>query len=470
MSALSLFVIPVASTSDYFDYNAMTNTFTVYPSGGDDTTNIQAAFNAAVVAGPGSTVKLTAGQFYCTNIIVKDFYGTFTGAGKDHTFIDTLQALDPTAPPIKKVCTEETGELDPTLFVFVRGDITVSDLTFDITPYAPGEPFLQWGVWYTTLYFTVVIVGETANSRFDNVRFEGHQGSEEWLGSTWNVHAGPVVTGGIQKVFIDGVEAYWSFVPTSGKHVVVNCQFEHLEGGVISAGLTDGTLEVGGSPATGNTFNDMGVALVTNDQENSNIEFSFNDLSNIRGAGVQVWQAKKPQSTPFPINYISEPSHYLISHNTIHCIYVGDGIVLLDTNFLDSGQKSIDALISYNDIILDTFWGGVFGYGTQDVVVRNNRIRGTGIAAIYLGAWGDPCSNWLILGNNVEHVDAWIAPIWLGPGSSGCIVIGGSTKAIVFDEGTDNLIVGVNNMDGISPGKTLADALAEKMALISRFR
>jgi hypothetical protein len=50
--------------------------FTVHPSGGDDTTAIQAAFDAAVAAGPGSMVKLTAGHFYSTNIVVENFRGS----------------------------------------------------------------------------------------------------------------------------------------------------------------------------------------------------------------------------------------------------------------------------------------------------------------------------------------------------------------------------------------------------------
>jgi hypothetical protein len=44
--------------------SARPRTFVVAPSGGDDTAAIQQAFNAAVAAGPGSAVRLTAGRFY----------------------------------------------------------------------------------------------------------------------------------------------------------------------------------------------------------------------------------------------------------------------------------------------------------------------------------------------------------------------------------------------------------------------
>ena len=49
---------------------------------------IQAAFNAAVKAGPGSTVQLSAGHFYTNTIFVQNFNGTFKGAGQGKTFID----------------------------------------------------------------------------------------------------------------------------------------------------------------------------------------------------------------------------------------------------------------------------------------------------------------------------------------------------------------------------------------------
>ncbi len=63
-----------------------------------------------------------------------------------------------------------------------------------------------------------------------------------------------------------------------------------------------------------------------------------------------------------------------------------------------------------------------------------------------MGVTGDPedlCTGWKIIGNNVKDLDADVAHIWLGPGSSDCIVVGrkGTT---VLDEGTDNRLVNVN--------------------------
>jgi len=82
---------------------ASAKTFSVHPSGGDDTANIQAAFNAAVKAGPGSTVQLSAGHFYTNNIVVKNFDGSFRGAGEGRTTIDCLRGLDLSLPGATEV-------------------------------------------------------------------------------------------------------------------------------------------------------------------------------------------------------------------------------------------------------------------------------------------------------------------------------------------------------------------------------
>ncbi len=114
---------------------ASAKTVFVTPTGGNDTHNIQAAFNAAVKAGPGSTVQLSAGHFYTSNIVVKNFKGCFRGAGEHKTFIDSLRGLNPSLPPVAN------NGLDPTLFFFSGGNISVCAMSFDITAASPAEPW-----------------------------------------------------------------------------------------------------------------------------------------------------------------------------------------------------------------------------------------------------------------------------------------------------------------------------------------
>ncbi|MGB5911256.1 MAG: hypothetical protein WBH31_08700 [Promethearchaeia archaeon] len=148
--------------------------FMVYPSGGDDTANIQAAFDDAKAAGPESTVQLAAGQFYTDAIFVENFYGTFKGAGKDITTIDVLKGLDPGA---LGVVGPVGPNLPPTphLFTFRGGDVHISDLSFDITPAEPAE---EWEPGVTDLLSIILITGDM-NSRIENIKCTGHDGTTE---------------------------------------------------------------------------------------------------------------------------------------------------------------------------------------------------------------------------------------------------------------------------------------------------
>ncbi len=93
-------------------------------------------------------------------------------------------------------------------------------------------------------------------------------------------------------------------------------------------------------------------------------------------------------------------------------------------------------LVSSNHITMDGAWGGIQLIHGQGAVITNNRITGTGDAGIYMGAVGDFVDSCIVKGNNVNHVVANVAPIWLGEGTSNCIVIGGKTKTDVLDQGT----------------------------------
>ena len=124
---------------------ASAKTFDVHPSGGNDTKAIQAAFNAAVIAGPGSTVQLSAGRFYTNNILVKGFDGYFRGAGEGKTVIDTLRGKYPSGTypngaPVPGVTVMPALEPFPSLLVFDGGRVRASDMSCDITSSSPADP------------------------------------------------------------------------------------------------------------------------------------------------------------------------------------------------------------------------------------------------------------------------------------------------------------------------------------------
>lgn len=98
--------------------------FEVYP-GGNDTQSLLDAFAAAKAAGKGSVVKLMPGQFEIGMIEVREFFGTLSGSGIAETVITNPASLiDDPVRLLNKI---------PALFTFIGGDVTVMDLSVNLT-------------------------------------------------------------------------------------------------------------------------------------------------------------------------------------------------------------------------------------------------------------------------------------------------------------------------------------------------
>jgi len=177
---------------------ACARTSYVHPSGGNDTHNIQKAFNAAIKSGPGSTVQLSAGHFYMNNILVKDFHGCFRGAGEGATVIDCLRGLHPNGPGV----TVEPGHLAPALLLFQDGAVRISDMSFDITAAAPAEEWSNdvFGGPNDYLMDPLLLFGES-NAAVDRVSFTGHAGDFYGMNTDKSVWVQADALGGANVVF-----------------------------------------------------------------------------------------------------------------------------------------------------------------------------------------------------------------------------------------------------------------------------
>lgn len=106
--------------------------------------------------------------------------------------------------------------------------------------------------------------------------------------------------------------------------------------------------------------------------------------------------------------------------------------------------------VAFYNIALPEITGSTF-------LFNNNQFEGEiGIDFEPILGTGNSC---LFLGNNVQRVTDY--PLYLGSGTHDCMVVGGNTKANVIDMGTNNIIVGVNNM-GTGVGPTIRDFLRMK--------
>ncbi len=426
--------------------------FFVSPSGGDDTDNIQKAFDDAIAAGPGAVVELGPGQFYCHNIVVKGFEGTFRGAGMDVTRIDVIRGLDPGGPPITKSGSLQYGEWTA-FFQFEDADITIMDLGFEITPFVPAEPCFWSGFTSDDLAFIVLLMGHTQYSRFERVEFKGNAGP--LMG--YNTRVGAMITGGHYN---EWDKMTWYSEPNTGRHTFSNCVFDYVLQGMMVWGLTDGELLVGGNAGSRNQFKSSVWPFVIIDHVNSIADISYNDITNVMGIGVYCRQWEKPRARGEPFDWNPGTSDWYIAHNSIQCSGGPvDGVILEDWVSFFIGRKALAATVTGNKISMNSDLGGIHGYAVQGAVISNNVIEGSMAAGIYLGAMGDAVDDCKILGNNVRHVNG--IPIWLGPTTSNCTVVGGPNKTAVLDEGTDNTLVGVNNYKGNPPGPEVREAMKE---------
>ena len=413
---------------------ASSHTFYVHPSGGNDTHNLQKAFNAAVKTGPGGTVQLTAGHFTINDILVTSFQGTFRGAGKGRTVIDC-------PPGGVNARTVDIPPFGPTTSAFLLGfqdsAVTVSDLSFDITPTAPAVP---WGSDNSDALSAVVwLIGDTSGV-FDRVGFAGGPGDQNgFFGSNTD-----------QAVYVvpDATNA-------GGVYAAEGCTFATSEGYVPFL-LSGARIDV-----QGNTFASEGVACGLFDLSASHATVADNRFQNGNPIGNPTFY-----SAGMTIEQDSglglAPSRYLVSQNSFRVGPPADAVDLFDFGPANGEGQLIKAVVCDNSVMLRgsldlSFFqnaGGIGEYDAQSVSVLANRFAGTGAAAIYLGTsyTGDDAANsvsgWKIIGNDVRGVTAVPqsaggpgAPIWLGPGTSHCLVVGGPPPTYVLNQGADNTLI-----------------------------
>lgn len=347
--------------------------FSVAPTGVDDTTNLQCAFDAAVAFGAGAQVKLVEGTFYTGQIYVNDFQGVFSGAGMEKTMIYNLPNLYVTledfyyAPP-------SAENPWPVLLNFVGGDLNISDIAIYIVGDAPTTGWTVWGINppLKELAVGIVITGTEANANMERVLIEGEFMEDSLFG--YNL---------INGVFFEGYIGEPP-PPISGNFSVQNSTFRRMASGTPIANLID--------------------------------------------------------------------THVLISHNTFEeVLFATDGGTFIDS-YIEFSHNNVDAFmgVDWYDFFAPMDTGTSF-------LIRNNRFQGEiGIALEQTFGEGNQC---LIIGNNLQQVTD--VGVYLGPGTEGCMVVGGGVNTNVLDLGTDNILTGVNNM-GLGIGPDISSLMHKK--------
>ena len=222
------------------------NLFAVAPSGDPetDTTNIQAAFDLASAAGPGSKVRLTAGTFQlCRPIVVVNFDGTFKGAGMDKTIILKPEGI------VLPLPNPNIGDLHRLFLFYHTPDYPMSKHNpaylgiSDMTVIVKGKTVLwEWAGQINDWLNGFEIVGKYTgveddtptyiNTNFKRVRFEGEVGPQFNQGG--NLNMGFFLD--VSYVAEPGQYAHY-YNPLYGTFRMSHCRFSGTPSGLVACGV-----------------------------------------------------------------------------------------------------------------------------------------------------------------------------------------------------------------------------------------
>lgn len=338
------------------------------------------------------------------------------------------------------------------LIGFLRSDVRVAGMSFDITAAEPSELWGE-GEWagQTNLSDVLVVMRDSA-SAIDRVGIRAHEGDV----NGFNIEGALVIA------------------DTGGSHRITRCRFSGNNGPEIGS-LDGARLTIGGGPCLGNRIDMFSAGIFVTDVAGSRVEISHNRLHALTGAGIWATQ------TSYVASMAS--SRFDICDNRIVAdsvpnpdggVWGASGVFLEDDPWTEAAPVRMRALIAGNDITLDTGGraGGIDGMGVDGARVLFNRVRGHGIAAIDAGtdiysAFGyptAPAEHWRIIGNDVSDLSVvndhggLAAPIWRGTASSHCLVVGDCRSTAVLDQGTDNRLINVIRLPLPTPSSARAAA------------
>jgi len=431
------------------------------PNGVDDTANIQAALDACAAYGKNCTVQLAAGTYFIKQLVEYNFQGTFKGKGKDTTIIQALPYLPVTLDFLQPCQPNSTTCLWPTLMIFVDGNISISDLSVHMYA-SEGTATAPWPRFGSTYIDTGIrLMGQysTTNVHIDRVGMEGSPDSTSGFG--FNVNNGIMYTGELSGSSANPLDspcgAAGGFYFVSGSYTVRNSSFKSMGDGVSQDGCVRSTrVTIGGSPSTGNTFENHNTGIDLESAEHSAFDVSYNESSGMyAGMSVVPWN---------PVFVPSSPSRYLIHDNKfIGTAQYGDGMYLLD----DPTNPWIQAAVWNNTIELqNTLMEGIGVYNTKGTAVWNNNVTSSdGYDGI--GLWSTSLDT--VINNNVSGftVDRTygLAQIYLDPSTTYDLIVCAERSDTVLNQGTNNIIIGCQQSAEAATSGTRPNLLRKKPPL-----
>lgn len=409
--------------------------FAVYPSGGDDTQAIMDAIEHAKNAGPGAVVKLAKGIFTIGFIEIHDFNGVFKGSGRNFTKITNLENLPCDLPWLANTL--------PALMKFIGGDVTVSDLTFQIRDGRPCA-FSEINDMNVGDLFSVLIMADysgtympanrTIKATVRNTAFAGGRDDGYGIfGTTHNTAVGCWF----------GPDFFWPVNNEpfgNGFYTINGCSFDFFLDGAEGFGLgREAMMRVMNSTFTGGLWQ---LYYTANSGSRHIIAGNY-----FEGAtGTDITMEDLWTDLVFPSVNPMKRTEFVVKENVFNS---GPGVNSIFLNDYMRNQTGNDQFAMLFDIHDNVFRNqengtGIVGQNNKDARIINNMFKGTGTMGIRVdgdAGTGIFATNISILGNSFRDATYTGPDIYLGPYSKFCKVIGAENDEIE-NLGTDNKIVG----------------------------
>lgn len=431
--------------------------FDVLPNGFDDTQNLKDAFADAISYGPGAVVQLVEGEYFLGFIEIRDFEGSFRGAGKDKTVITAMNNLDGQAL--------WDQNLHAALVKFVGGDVNLSHFTIQTPPgklTVSGPPLGNLSFLINFSAKNAVYEAENENRSInvviDHVCFKGHL-LEGGPGYRMGYNCFMGVRAGLD--FFNGADLPREKIDFK----MTNSEINTFCYGLVLEEMTDSKLIVG-EKNKGNVFSNTDQAGGVWQFRNMEIlmegntfnvpEFSWGfDLSNYAYYGSFLMA--EPQINATLCN---------IQNNVFNLTHAEYALYFADVRRVTNPEEMpVIFQVRNNQFnMTDGYEWSIISLLTKGMVIRNNKFSGIGDLAVYIENWygmvGDNVDG-LILGNNFSKADLSTGAIYLSPATKNWSVVGGgNNKDQVINLGVDNIITGVNvSTSDIPLGRTIHEKL-----------
>jgi hypothetical protein len=413
---------------------------TLSPNGSDDTQALIDAFEDAKVAGPGSTVMLSEGTFTIGFIEIHDFDGNFKGSGRSRTKIVNKEELPCDIAWLANKL--------PALMKFIGGNITVSDLTFQIKDGRPCA-FSEINDLYMGDLFSVLIIADYTDDYIPvNRSIKTVVKDADFIGGKDDGYGFWATEHNTGLGIWYGPDFAWPLSNEpfgNGEYTVKGCYFNYFLDGVEGFGLGHNAV----MRVLNNTFTGSLMQLYYTANSGSKHYIQNNYFENGMMSDLQIEDIFS--EIVFPNIQPDYRTEYHVSGNVFNSTEGITSLYLHDVLRIQFTNDDFAMLFDVKDNIFNTKAGGIAisSSNNLDAKIWNNKFRGTGSIGVMIDgdeASGIYCKNNKVIGNN--FFDGFTdASVYLGPFSMNCKVVGVPSDQVI-DLGQNNTIIGTSAHKG----------------------